>query len=92
MRNILKHDLRLSPFRLGLKQFLTEETKAKRFERSRVLLNEVRSDTHLGEIVFSDEKVFTVEQAFNRKNDAILATTVKDILKSLRVEGRSLKV
>ena len=91
MRNIVKRDLGLSPFRLELKQFLTAETKAKRFERSRVLLDEIRNNTQLGEIVFSDEKVFTVEQAFNRKNDTIIAATAKDIPKSLKTVSRRQK-
>ena len=73
---------------MELKQFLTAATTTKRFERSRVLLEEIRNEPQLGEIVFSDEKVFTVEQAFNRKNDTILSKTAKGIPKSLKTVSR----
>ena len=47
--------------------------KQKRFERSKVLLNELKRDT-AGETVGSDGKIFTVEQAHNHRNDRVIGS------------------
>lgn len=64
----------------------------KRVERSRVLFEEVKNATQLGEVVISDEKVFTIKQTFNNKNkDAMISKTAKDIPKSLKTLSRRQK-
>lgn len=73
MRTIVKGDLKLSPFKLKTRQQLTVLQKRKREERARLLLNFMKSGTQTGEIVFSDEKMFTVEAQFNSQNDRVLA-------------------
>ena len=69
MRTIVKTDLKLSPLKLKKRQHLTVLQKKKRVNRSRLLINLMKSDMCEGEIVFSDEKLFTVEAQFNHQND-----------------------
>ena len=73
IRTIVKGDLKLSPFKMKTSQQLTVFKKRKREERARLLLNFMKSGTQTGEIVFSDEKMFTVEAQFNLQNDRVLA-------------------
>ena len=77
LRNIVHKDLNMSSFRLERKQFLNASAKEKRLRRSRMLLREVIVRTD--ELVFSDEKLFTIEQSWNRKNDLVIAKAGKDI-------------
>ena len=37
----------------------------------KILLNAIKDGTQAGEIIFSDEKMFTVEAKFNSQNDKI---------------------
>ena len=69
MRTIVKTELKLSPLKLKKRQHLTVFQKRKRAERAVLLLNLQKSCTQKGEIVFSDEKMFTVEAKFNPQND-----------------------
>ena len=75
---IVKTDIKLSPLKLKKRQQLTVLQKRKRAERAR-LLNLMKSGTPTGEIVFSDEKMFTVEAHFNPQNDRVLARHSEDI-------------
>ena len=43
----------------------------------------MKSGMHEEEIVFSDEKVFTVEAQFNHQNDRVLAKHSSDIPKDI---------
>ena len=61
MRIIVKTDLKLSPFKLKKLYQLTDLQKKKREDRAQVLLNFMKDGTRKGDIVFSDEKLFTVE-------------------------------
>ena len=81
MRTIVKTDLKLSPFKLRKSQHLTVLQKKKRVNRSRLLLNLMKSGMCEEEIVFSDEKVFTVEAQFNHQNDRVLQNTLLTFLK-----------
>ena len=68
MRKIVQTDLMLSTLKLKRQQ-LTVLQKRKRAKRARLLLNLMKSSTPTGKIVFSDEKMFTVEAQFNPRND-----------------------
>ena len=72
MGRLVHEDLKMSSFTLQKRQSLSANVKQKRLDRSKVLLNELKRGT-AGETVWSDEKIFTVEQAHNRRNDRILA-------------------
>ena len=65
-------------FTLQKRQTLSGTVKQKRLERSKVFLKKFRSGT-AGEIVWSDEKIFTVEMAHNRRKERIIKRNVKDI-------------
>ena len=54
-------------------------------------LTKSRTRRSSARLSFFDEKVFTVEQAFNRKTDLIVSKTVKDIPKSLKTVSRRQK-
>ena len=70
IRRLVHKDLKMSSFTLQKRQTLSAAVKQKRLERSKVLLKEFRSGT-VGAIVWSDEKIFTVKFAHNRRNDSI---------------------
>jgi len=84
VRTIVKEDLKLSPFKMTSRQQLTALQKQKRMERSKILLNAMKDGTQAGEIVFSDEKMFTVEAKFNSQNDRILAKSADSIPTSVK--------
>ena len=57
---------------------LTPTLRQKRFERSKKLLARLAVGAE-NNILFSDEKIFTVEESHNSQNDRILAPSSKDI-------------
>ena len=70
VRRIVKQEFGLKPYKLQKVQLLTEENKCVRLQRCRLLRR--RAAGHRWErILFTDEKVFTVEQAHNHQNDRI---------------------
>ena len=77
MRTIVKGDLKLSPFKLKTRQQLTVLPKRKGEERARFLLNFMKSCTQTGEIVFSDEKMFTVEAQLKSQTDRVVVVFLK---------------
>ena len=91
VRTIVKEDLKLSPFKMTNRQQLTDLQKQKRLDRSKILLNAMKDGTQAGEIVFSDEKMFTVEAKFNSQNDRILAKSADSIPPSVKTVFRRQK-
>ena len=71
MRPIVKNDLQLSPYKMRKRQYLTPAQKHKRLERARFLLGELKAGTAQREIVFSDEKLFTIEATVNNQKKKI---------------------
>ena len=67
--------VKMSSFTLQKRQALSAAVKQKRLERSKILLKKFRS---AGEIVWSNEKIFTVKMAHNQRNDRIIGS-IKDI-------------
>ena len=78
MQRIVKKDLNLIPYKKVKVQLLSNATKAKRLTRSKVLLDEVRRGMKVP-ILFTDEKLFTIQSVHNTQNDRILAKNKKDI-------------
>ena len=77
--------IRLVHDQLGLKSLkrrkvhmLTKPIREKRLQRSRILLSRA-AESVVDEILFSDEKLFTIEEVTNSQNDRIVSTSVKDI-------------
>ena len=75
---VCKLDLHVFPYKLQKRQLLSAPTIEKRLRRSKKLLNRMKRCT-LPNIVFSDEKLFTVQQAHNRQNDRVLSKTINSI-------------
>ena len=73
MRTIIKTDLKLLPFKLKKLHQLTDLQKKKKADRAQVLLNFMKDGMQKKDIMFSDEKLFTVEAKFNPQNDRVLA-------------------
>lgn len=78
MHRLCRKDLGMHPYKLQKCQLLSEATKMKRLERSKKLLKRCKDGT-LHNIIFSDEKLFTVEAAFNHQNDRILSQSIEAI-------------
>ena len=73
VQRVLKNDLGLTAYKFREAQLLTEEMKATRLKRSKALLRMFGAGRHR-QIVFSDEKLFTVERSHNHQNDRIWAS------------------
>ena len=78
MRRLVHEDLKMSSFTLQKRQALSAAVKQKRLGKSKILLKKFRSGT-ASEIVWSNEKIFTVEMAHNQRNDRIIGRSTKDI-------------
>ncbi|KAI6657841.1 MhmaT1 transposase [Oopsacas minuta] len=69
-QNIVRRDLGLSSFKRRKVHFITDQIKMKRLSRSKGLLSRFATQG-LDRVLFSDEKLFIVEQVSNRQNDGI---------------------
>lgn len=87
LRNIVKRDLGLSSFKRRRVHFLSQAVQKKRLSRSKGLLTRYAS-VGLDNILFTDEKLFTVEEASNRQNDRILSSAVSTIPETHRLVKR----
>jgi transposase len=86
-RLILKNELKLKPYKKQEAHLLTESMKATRFKRCKILKIRFAAGRHKS-IVFSDEKLFTIEQAHNHQNDRIWS---KKVLLDGKIISRSQK-
>ena len=73
------------------RQHLTDLQKEKRLARAKILLNKLKAGMDTSEIIFSDEKLFTVEPICNQQNDRVLAKFSADISDSTRSVFRQQK-
>lgn len=90
MHTVCRKDLGTYPYKLQKCQMLSEITKQKRVQRAKGMLKRHEAGT-LRNLVFSDEKLFTVEAAFNHQNDRILAKSMNAIPESMKKVRRSQK-
>ena len=75
VQRILKNELQLKAYKLQEAHLLTDAMKATRLKRCKTLKRRFAAGRHKS-ILFSDEKIFTIEQAHNHQNDRIWATEV----------------
>ncbi|XP_076058393.1 uncharacterized protein LOC143035330 [Oratosquilla oratoria] len=68
VRRMAKQKLELKPYKIQKAQLLTDENKRVRLQRCRQLIRRAAGQ-QWERIVFTDEKLFTVEQAYNRQKD-----------------------
>jgi hypothetical protein len=71
IRRIIKLDLGFHIFKRIPVQFLTDEAKAKRLQRSKLLLERFPTERSVRRIWFTDEKIFTVSPPRNAQNDRV---------------------
>jgi len=75
MQRIVREDLGLKAYKLQKRQLLSEATKAKRLARCKWLLQWIRQN-QTASILWTDEKLFTVEAVHNHQNDRILSRDI----------------
>lgn len=75
IRNIVKHHLHLKPYKLQRVHLLNPSMMDTRVQRSKHLLIRFAGGKHRL-ILFTDEKVFTLEEKFNKQNVRILSPNV----------------
>ena len=96
MRQLVKKDLGCKAYKMQKRHKLDEKTKAKRLARARLITGfyisweqkQLRFGLLPPSVVWSDEKVFAVEEKFNQQNDRIYCVTVEDIPDDLRYAER----
>jgi transposase len=84
----IKIDLGLKALKRGTCHMLTVPQKIARVKKCRALLRRY-GPLKVKKILFTDEKIFNVEEQFNRQNDRVYARSVRDIPISRRKVKRS---
>ncbi len=74
MSRILREDLQLGAYRRCVSHLLTARLRKIRADRCKKLLKRFKNNGHR-RILFSDEKIFTIEEKINRQNDRVYAKT-----------------
>ena len=80
---MVKRDLGLSSLKLRNVYSLTTASRQKRLDRSRSLIQQFAAHG-LDTVLFTEKKIFTVEQSFNRQNDRILTRSVSTMTEDIR--------
>lgn len=83
MRRILRDDLGLRPYRKRKVHGLTAAQKEKRLKRCPALAKR-HGGRKVEKVIFSDEKLFVLEQHDNRKNNVVYSTSFEAIPEELR--------
>jgi len=68
MQRLLKDDLGVKPYKVTKRQLLSDATKTKRLDRAKVLLKKLFDGTQ-PQVLWTDEKLFTVQAIHNAQND-----------------------
>ena len=84
MRTIVKKYLHMKSLKRKRAQLLSSRTMQLRLQRSKALLLRF-ADADVEKILFTDEKIFTIEAVSNRQNDRIIAPRVSDISNEVRI-------
>ncbi|VDP09769.1 unnamed protein product [Heligmosomoides polygyrus] len=88
MQRLIKNKLHLRPYKYKKKTGAQQPAEGVEEEKCIALLERVARDEHLS-TVFSDEKLFTVERAYNHQNMRILAGSSKEADSIGRVVSRN---
>lgn len=84
---ILRDDLKVRPYRKRKMHGLTAAQNLKRLDRSRKLAKR-HAGRKVENIIFSDEKFFTMEQHHNAKNNVVYSASFEDIPEHKRTVQR----
>ena len=87
MRKLVVEDLELKSFKIKKVHHLNQSIRTKRLVRSEALLQRFAPGVK-DQILLSDEKIFTIEEAWNRQNDRILATSSTAVPENLKYIDR----
>jgi inhibitor of nuclear factor kappa-B kinase subunit alpha len=87
IQRIIKGDLVLTPYKRRKVHGLTMQQRGTRLERSKALLRRY-ADRDVERIVFSDEKLFVIEEHLNSQNDRVYAAAFEDIPEHVRTVQR----
>ena len=87
VQRIVKEDLCLYPYKKRRVRGLTHDQIQKRLIRSRQLIKQ-HGGKDLDSMVFSDEKLFGVEERLNSQNDRIYALSIEDVPEEKRTVMR----
>lgn len=87
LQRIIKIDLGLKPYKKRIQHGLTDVAKKKRFVRCQHLLDRY-APQDLEKIVFSDEKLFLIEEKANSQNIRIYSASIEDIPEEMRTVER----
>ena len=78
MRRLLKSDLNLKPFKYQRRHLINSKTKVKRLKISRQIRKFLKQRP-CPEMIWTDEKIFTIERSHNHQNDRLWAVDLEDI-------------
>lgn len=78
MQKIVKSDLKLIIRKKVKVQVISEASMKKRKHRSKILLKKLADDTQ-PPVLWTDEKMFTIQQVFNHQNDRVICKKLKDV-------------
>ncbi|KAI6659634.1 Transposase [Oopsacas minuta] len=91
LRKLVHQDLGVKSLKRKTVHHLTPSIRQKRLERCKGLLRR-RGTQDFGRILFSDKKLFIVEEPTNHQNDRILSTAAKDIPEEVKFVDRVQKL
>lgn len=77
LSRIIKQDLKLGAYRRYTGHALNQSLQLKRVDRSKRLLSRYAGERHRN-ILFTDEKIFTIEEHYNKQNDKVYAHSSKE--------------
>jgi hypothetical protein len=72
---IVKNRLHLHPYKMQKYQLLTPKMCSTRLKKARALLARFAKNRHR-QILFTDEKIFSVQQQINKQNNRILSPSL----------------
>ena len=84
IQNVLKKDLKCLPYKKVKKQLLSEATREKRLTRACLLL-QCLADYTQPTVLWTDEKLFTVQAVHNAQNDRVWRQSINKIPEKHRI-------
>ena len=78
MQTVLKIDFDLSPFKKSNARVLSQTVNAKKLSSAKLLFEKLK-DGRQSPVLWTDEKLFTVQTIHNHQNDRIYGVNKEDI-------------
>ena len=76
---LLKDDLKVKSYKIIKRQLLSDATKKRRLERSKLLLNKLRDDKQ-PQALWTDEQLFSVQASHNSQNGRLWIQSIGSVL------------